>query len=93
MGEAIAASAKIPLPKDKKSGRSLPIGPEWFRTNNAALRKAARLYVGRNMARQDDPTGRMRGWLEERGYFGQQGGAAQGEKRDPAVVRSGITGN
>ena len=91
--KAIAASAKIPLPKDKKSGRSLPIGPEWFRTNNAALRKAARLYVGRNMARQDDPTGRMRGWLEERGYFGQQGGAAQGEKRDPAVVRSGITGN
>ena len=83
--KAIAASAKIPLPKE---GR---IGSQWFTDNNAALRKAARLYIGRRMAAEDDPTGRMRQWLEGRGYIGQQGGAAQGEKRDPAGVRSALS--
>ena len=84
--KAIAASAKIPLPKDGK------IGSQWFTDNNAALRKAARLYIGGQMAGQVGYTGRMKQWLEGRGYMGQQGGAAQGEKPDPAGMRSGITG-
>jgi hypothetical protein len=83
--KAIAASAKIPLPKD---GR---IGAQWFKDNNAALRKAARLYIGRRMAGPVGYTGRMKQWLEDRGYIGRQGGAVQGENRDPAGVRSRIT--
>ena len=70
--KAIAASAKIPLPKD---GR---IGPQWFTDNNAALRKAARLYIGGRMAGEVGYTGKMEQWLKDRGYLGQQGGAAQG---------------
>jgi hypothetical protein len=70
--EAIAASAKIPLPKDKQ------IGPQWFTDNNAALRKAARLYIGSRMAEEVGYTGRMQQWLESRGFLGRQGGAAQG---------------
>ena len=72
--KAIAASAKIPLPKDGK------IGSQWFTDNNAALRKAARLYIGGQMAGQVGYTGRMEQWLKDRGYLGQQGGAAQGRR-------------
>jgi hypothetical protein len=45
--------------------------------NNDALRKAARLYIGGRMAAEVDYTGRMRQWLEDQGYLGRQGGAAQ----------------
>ena len=70
--KAIAASAKIPLPKDGK------IGSQWFTDNNAALREAARLYIGRQMAGQVGYAGKMGQWLKDRGYLGQQGGAVQG---------------
>ena len=73
--KAIAASAKIPLPEDNN------IGPRWFTENNDALRKAARLYIGGRMAAEVDYTGRMRQWLEDQGYLGRQGGAAQVPKR------------